>query len=492
MLEFDTAHLPKMGSRIGDNIHTDSDNFFEVKSPIAVGALGQLPICSKEEVDKAVRVANRVFDKGTWSRMHPRDRRARLLNLAALMEKNAERMAQIETIDSGRPLREARNVDVAQSIVRLRWYAELIDKIYGEIAPSSVDRLGLISREPIGVVGAITPWNFPLMMAITKVAPALAAGNSVILKPPELSPLNALVLADLALEAGIPEGVFQVLTGNGRVTGEAMVRHPDIHAIAFTGSTEVGAHIMGVAAANGMKKVSLEAGGKSPHIVLSPECASDQMVEQIVWGIAYHQGQVCDAGASLVLVGDGHDELLQKIQAKFQSLTIGNPYNPEINLSSMIDANHMNGVHAAVEAAAQRGVNVACGGNPKDIGEVGAFYQPTLLTDVPKDDAIFTEEVFGPILVSTNVKSVDEAINLVNAQRYGLAGAVWSNDMAQAFQVANRLRIGTVAINTYELGDIGTPFGGTRESGLGRDRSAYALDNYTELKTTWAALDATW
>lgn len=234
--------------------------------------------------------------------------------------------------------------------------------------------------------------------------------------------------------------------------------------------------------------MSLEAGGKSPHIVFGPDCASDAMVEQIVWGNAYHQGQVRDAGASLILVGDGHDELLHKIRLRMNGLTIGDPYKPAIDLVRVINASHMSRVHPAVEAAGSRGIEVACGGGPANVDHCGAYYRPTLLTNVPKDDPIFTEEVFGPVPVSTEVRDAEEAIALVNAQQYGLAGGVWSTDMAQAHRVASRLRVGTVAVNTYELGDIGTPFGGTRASGLGRDRSAYALDNYTELKTTWATL----
>lgn len=249
MLDVNKAFLPGIGARIGAAAVLDSGEHFDVVSPITNRVLGELPICKADGVDKAVAIAAGAFDTGSWSRMNPRDRRARLLRLADLIEQNAERMAQIETIDSGRPLREARNVDISQSIVRMRWYAELTDKVCGDVAPSAPNRLGLISRGP---VGALTPWNFPLMMAVTMVAPALAAGNSVILKPPELSPLSALYLADLALEAGVPPSVLQVLTVNGLDTGEAIFRHPGIHAIAFTGSTRVGAHIKGVAAANGV------------------------------------------------------------------------------------------------------------------------------------------------------------------------------------------------------------------------------------------------
>jgi gamma-glutamyl-gamma-aminobutyraldehyde dehydrogenase/4-guanidinobutyraldehyde dehydrogenase/NAD-dependent aldehyde dehydrogenase len=480
------GELPQMGALIGSTVIKDADDRFAVKSPLHVQSLGELPVCGEAEVDHAVGIARQAFETGV---MHPRERRRKLLSLAELMEDNAERLAQLETLDTGRPLREARAVDIAESIARLRWYAELIEKVYGEIAPTGRDRLGLISREPIGVVGAITPWNFPLMMAVTKVAPALAAGNSVILKPPELSPLSAILLGHLALEAGLPEGVLQVVTGNGRVTGEAMVRHPGIEAIAFTGSTEIGARIMATAAAHGMKKVSLEAGGKSPHVVLSPDLCSARMVEDIVWGIAYHQGQVCDAGANLVLVGEGHDELLGRIETRFRAITVGDPYDETIDLGSMIAGAHRDGVHEAVSAAAARGVTVACGGEPARSDTPGAFYRPTLLRDVPADDPAFTEELFGPVLSATTVGSVDEAVALVNRQRYGLAAAVWSRDAAEALAVSRRLRVGTVAVNCYELGDIATPFGGTRQSGLGRDRSAYALDNYTELKTTWASLE---
>lgn len=479
-----TDLLPSPGARLAGRCVTDGQGEFTVTSPVREGVLATLPICGLDEVEEAVRVAERAFE-GPWPMMHPRERKHRLLDLADRLQADGERLAQIETLDTGRPIREARALDVAQSVARLRWFAELADKLYGDVAPSGFDRLATITREAIGPVAAITPWNFPLMMAVTKIAPALVAGNPVILKPAEQSPLTALILADHAAET-LPEGVLQVLTGPGEITGEALVRHPGIRAVGFTGSTATAQRIMESAGRHGMKRLNLEAGGKSPHVILSPGLAGDAMIDQIAWGVAYHQGQVCDAGANLILVGGGHDDLIARVAARFDDITVGDPWDEDIDLASMIDAGHLDGVHSAVSGAVARGVTLRCGGHAADGN--GAFYRPTLLDDVPASDPVFSEEVFGPVLAATHVGSPDEAAALVNGSRYGLAAAVWASDTGEAMQFARRLRVGTVAVNCYELGDIGTPFGGTRQSGLARDRSPYALESYSELKTTWAAL----
>lgn len=461
---------------------------FALTSPVLRRSFGDIPLCGKRDVDRAVRAAAEVFEKGDWSRALPATRKQTLFRLAEFMEEQSERLAFLEAIDTGKPYREALSLDVAQSIARLRWYAELADKTYGEIAPTAVNRLGLITREPVGVVAAIVPWNFPLMMAVTKLAPALVAGNSVILKPSELSSLTALALAEIAAKAELPNGVLQVLTGTGSECGRLLAEHDKVDAVTFTGSTLIGARIMGYAASSNMKRVSLECGGKSPHLVLDPDAVDDSMVEQIAWGICYNQGQVCDAGSSLILVGDGYDKLLADLAGVMGRMSVGDPFDDQIDLGSMISRQHVDKVDGFVSRALASGVECAQGAKVLSPGVHGSFYAPTLLAGVVPDSELFQEEIFGPVLSVTKVATIEAAVELVNSSRYGLAAAVWSGKIQKAANVASRLRVGIAAVNTFELGDVTTPFGGFRQSGLGRDRSVHALANYTELKTTWVAV----
>lgn len=479
------AALPPAAAFVADRFVTARDGrTIAVRPPIVAGPLMALPDCGEPEVETAVAAARAGFASGRWSDLPPRERKRLLLRLADRIEADLERFALLETVETGRPLREARTVDVAGAVARLRWYAELADKSYGEVAPTGPGRLGVVTRAPVGVVVAIVPWNFPLLMAVTKVAPALAAGNAVILKPAETSSLTALALAEAWAALDPPPGILQVLTGTGRSCGGPLVRHPGVDAVAFTGSTATGRAILADAAAT-MKRVSLECGGKSPHVVLDAGAVDRAAAEAIAWGICYHQGQVCDAGANLIVVGDGEDRVIADVAAAMEGLTAGDPFDDTRDLGSMISADHLRKVDGFVTRAVAAGARVATGGGPADTGSPGAFYRPTVLARVDPAAEIFREEVFGPVLSVVCVPDVDAAVALVNGARYGLAAAVWGSDQRVAMAVGERLRAGTVAINTFELGDVTTPFGGFRQSGLGRDRSAHALANYTELKTTW-------
>lgn len=480
-------HLPPPGQLLGDVfVSARQGRTMAVQSPLLAQPLTELPASDAADVQQAAEYARRSFDSGAWSRAGAAQRKGVLLALADRLQAQAGRLAFLEAIETGRPLREAASLDVAQSISRLRWYAELVDKSYGRSAPAVRERLGMITREPMGVVAAIVPWNFPLLMAVTKIAPALASGNSVILKPAESSSLSALVLGQAALEAGLPPGVLQVITGDGAECGQALAESPLIDALAFTGSTPTGVRILSAAAPT-MKRISLECGGKSPHIVLDPDCVDDEMVEQIAWGACYNQGQVCDAGSNLIVVGDGHEELIQRLTRRLAAFSLGHAFEPQADLASMISANHLAKVHSFVERALQGGAQLLTGGARAD-NVVGACYLPTLVDRVAPGSELFREEVFGPVLGICHVRTADEAVALVNGARFGLAAAVWSSELGRATAVASRLRTGVVAVNTYELGNITTPFGGFRQSGLGRDRGVEALDNYTEAKVTWMKL----
>jgi 4-guanidinobutyraldehyde dehydrogenase/NAD-dependent aldehyde dehydrogenase len=485
------ATLPPAGQLIGsDFCPSRSGRQMEVRSPVLMAPWTTVPASDGADVLLAASLAQDCFASGVWSRAGARERKAGLLKLADQLEARKEELAFLEALETGKPYREALSLDVAQSIMRLRWYAELADKTYGETAPPVADRLGLITREPVGTVAAIVPWNFPLMMAITKIAPALAAGNSVILKPAEASSLTALALGHAALEAGLPPGVLQVLTGSGSECGQALASSEMIDALAFTGSTPTGARILASAAASNMKRVSLECGGKSPHVVLDSGCRVANMAEQIAWGICYNQGQVCDAGANLILVGPGHERLVHDIMTCMRGMTIGHPFDAGVDLSSMISEHHLGRVQGFVDRAIRAGATLLTGGARVPKSFAGAYFQPTVLDLVDPQSELFREEVFGPVLGICRVDTAAEAVRLVNRSRFGLAAAVWARDTGEAAQIASQLRVGVASVNTYELGNITTPFGGFRQSGLGRDRSGHALDNYTELKTTWLHMPA--
>ena len=461
---------------------------FEDVSPRDGTVIASVGAGGAEDVDRAVRAARRSFEAGEWALADPAQRKRVLLRLAELIDEHAEELAQLESADVGHPISDARNVDVVNARNCFAWYAEAIDKVYGEIAPTGADALALIGREPLGVVGAVVPWNYPLIITAWKLAPALATGNSVVLKPAEQSPLTALALAELAAEAGVPDGVLNVVPGFGPDAGEPLGRHPDVDKIAFTGSVEIGRRFLVYAGESNGKAVSLELGGKSPQVVLADAADLDAAADAIGWGIFYNAGQTCHAGSRVVVAREVADPLAEKLIEFAREFAPADPAAPDTRLGAMISEEHFDGVLARVERAASDGARCSSAANGRRPVPGGAYMLPTVIEAPDPADAIVQEEVFGPVLAIQRADDVEHAIALANGTGYGLAAAVWSSNVSTAHRVARRLRAGTVWVNTFDISSLTTPFGGVRDSGHGRDRSLHALDAYTHLKTTWVAL----
>jgi acyl-CoA reductase-like NAD-dependent aldehyde dehydrogenase len=461
---------------------------FEDISPRDGSVLASVARCGSEDVDRAVRAARRAFDDGSWALADPAERKRVLLRLAELIDEHAEELAGLESADVGHPIGDARGVDVPGARNCFAWYAEAIDKVYGEIAPTAADALALISREPIGVVGAVVPWNYPLIITAWKLAPALATGNSVVLKPAEQSPLSALALAELAAQAGVPDGVVNVVPGFGEEAGEPLGRHPDVDKIAFTGSVVVGRRFLRYAGESNGKAVSLELGGKSPHVVLADAGDLDAAAQAIGWGIFYNAGQTCHAGSRVVVQRELAEPLTERLVRFARELRPADPADPSTKLGALVSDEHLAGVLARVQDAASDGAHVLVGGERVEPVAGGAYMQPTVIEAPDANDPIVQEEVFGPVLALQEADDLDHAVALANGTGYGLAAAVWTSNVTTAHRVARRLRAGTVWVNAFDVSSLATPFGGVKDSGQGRDRSLHALDAYTHLKTTWIGL----
>jgi gamma-glutamyl-gamma-aminobutyraldehyde dehydrogenase len=451
--------------------------------------LASITACHPEDIDRAVAAARRAFESGVWSRIDPQERKACLLRLSALINQHAEDLALLETLDSGKPISDVLAFDLPETAKCFAWYAEAIDKIYGEIAPTSTSVLATITREPVGVVAAVVPWNFPLMISAWKIAPALALGNSVILKPAEQTSLSALRLAELMDQAGIPAGVFNVTPGPGAITGQALGRHPDVDCLAFTGSTATGKRFLEYAAQSNLKQVWLECGGKSPHIIFDDCPNLEQAARAAAAGIFSNQGEICIAGSRLYVQDTIYPHFMEKLLACLPAFTPGNPLDPESTAGAMIDETQLKRVLAYIESGKADGAQLRAGGQCQQVEPGGYYLEPTVFECTSAQPGIAREEIFGPVLAVFRFETEAEAIRLANDSPYGLGAGLWSADLARANRVSRLLRAGLVWVNCYMDGNITVPFGGVKQSGSGRDKSLHALDKYSDLKTTRFNLD---
>ncbi|MFM9112518.1 MAG: aldehyde dehydrogenase, partial [Actinomycetota bacterium] len=441
-----------------------------------------------EDVNRAVAAAKTSFEAGVWREMAPLDRKKLILRWVELIHAHAEELALLETMNCGKPISDSLNVDVASCANHMQWYAECIDKLYGEIAPIPRDSVALIEREPMGVVGAVVPWNYPLIITSWKVGAALAAGNSVVLKPAVQSPLSALLFAELATQAGLPDGVLNVVPGFGPTAGGALGRHMDVNKLAFTGSTEVGKYFLKYAAESNAKAVSLELGGKTPHVVLGDLPDVDAAASAIAWGVFYNAGQTCHAGTRVIVDARVEDELLEKVREVSKSIMPGDTYDPATAMGTIVDRTQFDRVNEYIAIGKSEGATIHTGGTPVEPVPGGVFIPPTIFTDVRPGMRFEKEEIFGPVLGSVRVTSEEEAVRIANDTQYGLGAALWTRDVSKAHKIARQLRAGTVWVNTFDRSNITTPFGGFKQSGTGRDRSLHSIEGYTNLKTTWIQL----
>ncbi|GJH22577.1 aldehyde dehydrogenase [Caballeronia novacaledonica] len=474
----------------GARCNAASNETFGTLNPSTGKVLAEVAKCDAKDIDRAVVAAREAFESGVWSKAAPAQRKAVLQRLAQLIDDNAEELALLEALEAGKPISECMGLDIPESAACIRWHAEVTDKRYDALSPSGPSVVSMITREPIGVVGAVLPWNFPALMLAWKIGPALSVGNSVIVKPAEQTSLSTLRIADLALAAGLPPGVFSVVTGFGESAGQALGTHADVDLIAFTGSTETGKRFLRYSADTNLKRVVLECGGKNPQVVLPDVANLDAVAEQAVAAAFWNMGENCSAGSRILVHKSQKAELLQKVQAVLEGWKVGDPLDPDVKLGSLIEEAHYRKVLGHVEKAKAEGARVASGGNATLAETGGWFVEPTIFDNVTPEMSIARDEVFGPVVCFIEYADVDEAVRIANDTCYGLAASLWTDNVNQAHKIAARIRAGTVTVNCFGEGDLSTPFGGFKQSGFGgRDKSVYAHDQYCELKTTWLKLD---
>lgn len=465
-----------------------SGRTFTAINPATGQALAEVAACDSVDVDRAVAAARTAFEDRRWAGLRPLERKRTMQRFAELIRTHRDELALTETLNMGKPISDARAVDVRATADCFAYYGECADKIYGEVAPTTAENLALILREPLGVVGCVTPWNFPMIMAAWKVAPALAMGNSVVLKPAEESPLTALRLGELALEAGIPAGVFNVVPGLGAEAGQALGLHMDVDAIAFTGSTEVGRYFMRYSADSNLKRVHLELGGKTAFVVAHDVPDLDAVAEAVAGGIFFNQGEMCTAASRLLVDNRIRAELVARVAALAPRWMPGDPLDPSAAAGAVVSREHQRRILSAIDQGVAEGARLVTGGGAVRAETGGAFVAPTVFDDVAPHSSLAQREIFGPVLSVIGFDGLEQAVEIANGTIYGLGAAVWSADLAAAHKVARRFKAGVVYVNCFDADDITTPFGGVKQSGFGRDKSLHALEKYSDLKTVWTRL----
>jgi 4-(gamma-glutamylamino)butanal dehydrogenase len=484
----DSLHLPTGAYINGKACAATSGETFETVNPATGEVLANIASCDQADVDKAVEKARDAFEAGVWSKMHPTERKKVIIQLCKLIKRNAREIAVLESIESGKPIQEIENVDIPESIHCLEWHAEAVDKIYDQMAPAGDDAVAMIVREPIGVVAAILPWNFPMLMIAWKLGPALASGNSVIIKPAEQTTMTALRVAELASEAGVPDGVFSVVTGLGETAGQALGRHMGVDMVSFTGSTEVGRYFLEYAAQSNLKKVVLECGGKNPCVVLDDAEHLDVVAEHIVNAVFWNMGENCSSNSRLIVHKDVKKALVERILHRARDWRTGDPLDPSNRLGAIVSQEQYDSILGYIAKGKEEGGKVLMGGAAMKEGQ-GLFIEPTIFDEITPDMTIAREEIFGPVLSIITVGSTDEAVKVANDTKYGLAASVFTANVRRAHRVARAIKAGMVTVNCFGEGDISTPFGGYKQSGFGgRDNSIHAHDQYTEMKTIWVDL----
>ena len=476
----------------GQRVWARDGQTYTKHSSVDGAVLGDVVRGQAADIDAAVAAARAAFEDGRWRAQPPAARKRVLQRWAELIVQHGDELALTETLDMGKPVRWSRSVDVNSTANCIRWYGEAIDKVYDEIAPTPRTALALVTREPIGVVGVIVPWNYPMIMAAWKLGPALAVGNSVVLKPSEKSPYTALRLAELALQAGLPPGVLNVVPGYGPEAGAALALHMDVDAIAFTGSTRVGKQIHVMAGQSNLKRAWTELGGKSPNIVFADCPDLDRAAQAAVGSVMFNQGQSCNAPSRLFVEASIKDALLERMLALLPRYQPADPRQPDTVMGAIVDRAQLDTIARYIEIGQAEGARLLAGGQVVQPVPGGCYVQPTVFDSVHNGMTIAREEIFGPVVAVLAFTDAADAIAQANDSIYGLQAAVWTRDLDKAHGVARALRAGTVHVNQYDEDDITVPFGGFRQSGMGRDKSLHALDKYTELKTTWIRLDARW